>query len=220
MLDKKIEIDLKLNDESALASDYLSKAYWFAAAWSDVEQAKKEILRALELITPKYYDHSQMLVRAYVITGQYERASAEAKKWVVVPHIDAIVSAYIDRSRGNLDDAIKEYLKFIQGNYMHLRLQILYELAYCYFETGEYDRAIEAVQRANNIFSDRFLTRAAFYPRSFYLLGINYEAKGDRKLAIRNFEKFLDLWKEADEDLVELVDAKARYAKLKGRTEK
>ncbi len=53
-------------------------------------------------------------------------------------------------------------------------------------------------------------------PRGFYLLGKIYEKKGDQKLAIENYERFLDLWKEADEDLPDLMDAKARLAKLKG----
>jgi len=35
-------------------------------------------------------------------------------------------------------------------------------------------------------------------------------------VAIENYEKFLDLWKAADKDLPELIDAKPRLAKLKG----
>ena len=37
---------------------------------------------------------------------------------------------------------------------------------------------------------------------------------------ILNTEKFLDLWKDADEDLPDLIDAKMRYARLKGTSAK
>ena len=60
-----------------------------------------------------------------------------------------------------------------------------------------------------------FWHRAVVYPRSFYLLGQIYEKMGNLKLAIDNYETFLDLWKDADDDLPELIDAKARLAKLK-----
>jgi len=39
--------------------------------------------------------------------------------------------------------------------------------------------------------------------------------KGDKQKAIENTEKFLELWKEADEDLPDLIDAKERLARLK-----
>ena len=45
-------------------------------------------------------------------------------------------------------------------------------------------------------------------------MGKIYEKKGDTNLAIKNYEKFLDLWKDADKDLPDLIDAKTRYAKL------
>jgi hypothetical protein len=54
------------------------------------------------------------------------------------------------------------------------------------------------------------------YPKGFYLLGKIYEMKDNRKLAIENYEKFLDLWKDADEDLPDLIEAKKQLAKLKG----
>jgi hypothetical protein len=46
-------------------------------------------------------------------------------------------------------------------------------------------------------------------------MGKIYEKKGDTNLAIRNYEKFLELWKDADKDLPDLIDVKTRYAKLK-----
>jgi len=52
------------------------------------------------------------------------------------------------------------------------------------------------------------------------LLGKIYEKKGDTQLAIQNYEKFLDLWKDADEDLPDLIDAKKRLAKLKEMSNK
>lgn len=59
-----------------------------------------------------------------------------------------------------------------------------------------------------------------FYPKSLNLLGKIYEAKGDTRRAIENTEKFLDLWKDADLDLPDLIDAKKRLARLKGMTQK
>jgi len=64
------------------------------------------------------------------------------------------------------------------------------------------------------------LTRAIYFPKNFNLLGKIYEEKGDAQLAIENTEKFLDLWKNADEDLPDLIDAKKRLARLKGVSEK
>jgi hypothetical protein len=38
---------------------------------------------------------------------------------------------------------------------------------------------------------------------------------GEKQLARKNYEEFLNLWKNADGDLPELIDAKARLAKIK-----
>jgi len=57
--------------------------------------------------------------------------------------------------------------------------------------------------------------RQVYYPKSFYLMGKIYEKKGDANLAIKNYQKFLELWKDADQDLPELIDAKKQYKVLK-----
>ncbi len=52
------------------------------------------------------------------------------------------------------------------------------------------------------------------YTKSFYMLGKIYEQKGWKGKAIENYEKFLDLWKDADPGIAELEDARKRLAEL------
>ncbi len=50
--------------------------------------------------------------------------------------------------------------------------------------------------------------RQLIHPIYHYRLAKLYEEKGWKEKAIGEFEKFLELWKDADKDLPELVDAK------------
>jgi tetratricopeptide (TPR) repeat protein len=54
------------------------------------------------------------------------------------------------------------------------------------------------------------------FAKSFYMLGKICEQKGQKEKAIENYTKFLDLWKDADLDLLELENARKRLAGLKG----
>ena len=48
-----------------------------------------------------------------------------------------------------------------------------------------------------------------------YLLGVAYEKLGLKDKAIRKYEKFLDIWKNADPGLPDVIDARQRLEKLK-----
>ena len=48
-----------------------------------------------------------------------------------------------------------------------------------------------------------------------YRLGKLYEKKGNNEQALKYYQDFLNIWKDADEDLPELIDAKSRLLKLK-----
>jgi tetratricopeptide (TPR) repeat protein len=55
------------------------------------------------------------------------------------------------------------------------------------------------------------------YAKSFYMLGKIYEQQGNTAKAIEHYEKFLDLWKDADPGIAEVDDASERLAGLKGQ---
>ena len=53
------------------------------------------------------------------------------------------------------------------------------------------------------------------YAKSFYMLGKIYEQQDDEVKAIEHYEKFLDLWKDADPGIPEVEDPRKRLAGLK-----
>jgi tetratricopeptide (TPR) repeat protein len=52
------------------------------------------------------------------------------------------------------------------------------------------------------------------YTKSFYMLGKIFEEQGNISKAIENYEKFLNLWNDADPGIVELEDARKRVDEL------
>ena len=93
------------------------------------------------------------------------------------------------------------------------------ELAKSYFAAGKLDEAINSAVKIQETFvntpSSLVNARGAVYPQSFLLIGKAYEEKGAIQQAIENYELLVELWKNADEDLPDLIDAKARLARLK-----
>ena len=61
------------------------------------------------------------------------------------------------------------------------------------------------------------ITYGDLFARSCYMLGKIYEELDNKAKAIENYEKFLDLWKDADPELPEPPDAKNRLAHLRGQ---
>jgi len=87
-------------------------------------------------------------------------------------------------------------------------------LALAYYKAGEIEKSRENYERITNFITNR-LFWGDIYAKSFYMLGKIYEQKGWEGKAIEHYEKFLDLWKDADPGIPELGDAKKRLAALK-----
>jgi tetratricopeptide (TPR) repeat protein len=89
-------------------------------------------------------------------------------------------------------------------------------LAEAYFRAGNRDKAQEQYEKITRLTVGRGEDGEA-YAKSYYKLGIIYEQKSDRAKAGEYYEKFLDLWKDADPGLPEFEDAKTRLEGLKDK---
>lgn len=86
-------------------------------------------------------------------------------------------------------------------------------LARAYYLNGELDKAISEYERLTT-FNPKSNDTRLIHPKYHYRLAKLYEEKGLKKKAIGELEKFLELWKNADKELPEFIDANNRLAKL------
>ncbi len=87
-------------------------------------------------------------------------------------------------------------------------------LARAYQQKGEIDKAIAEYKRLIT-FNPASKGRYLINPKHHYRLAKLYEEKGWKGKAIEHYEKFLELWKDADPGIVEVEDAKKRLAGLR-----
>jgi len=87
-------------------------------------------------------------------------------------------------------------------------------LASAYYKAGNLEKAkaeyekITALATGRTFFGD-------IYAKSFYILGKIAEQQRQKARAVEHYQKFLDLWKEADPGIPEIADARKRLSALK-----
>jgi serine/threonine protein kinase/predicted Zn-dependent protease len=86
-------------------------------------------------------------------------------------------------------------------------------LARVYYRSGDLERARREYKKITSLTLGR-LRWGDIYAKSFYMLGKIAEQQGDKARARLNYQKFLELWKDADPGLSEVDDAKKRLAGL------
>jgi tetratricopeptide (TPR) repeat protein len=87
-------------------------------------------------------------------------------------------------------------------------------LARAYFKSGDLENARKEYEEITRLTTGR-VRYGDIYARSFYMLGKIYEKRGDIPLACENYQKFLDLWKNADPGQPEVENAKKRVLELR-----
>ena len=86
-------------------------------------------------------------------------------------------------------------------------------LARAYQQNGEIDKAIAEYERLV-VFDPKREERYLIHPKNYYRLARLYEQKGLKKKAIEHYQRFLNLWKNADPDIPEVIEAKNRLSEL------
>ena len=122
----------------------------------------------------------------------------------------------IDLKQKNFSGAIESFEKALtlQTDDPHeRRADYIESLAKAYAASGDIDRAQTEFEKITSTVVDR-ISYGDVYARSFYELGKIYEQKGWKGKAIEQYEKFLDLWKNADPGQPEVEAAKKRLDEL------
>jgi tetratricopeptide (TPR) repeat protein len=219
MADRVLDLSLKSGDADNITEAYVDKAYWLLVGHNEREEVRKALFKASELNAGANFVYYR-LFNIYLLLGDYEKTTPLLKNQLITmsPFGELSVRASVRRARGEYDAAINDLETITHLGFVMDKIPRFYELAQCYFETGQNDKAIEAVEKMQRLYSFRYSggphVRAALYPRGFYLLGRIYERKGDTKHALENYERFLFLWKDSDRDLPEVLDARSHLASL------
>ena len=82
-----------------------------------------------------------------------------------------------------------------------------------YAKRGDVGKAIAEYERLYNL-NTSIGASYLVHPLYHYRLGFLYKKSGEIAKAKTQYQKFLDLWKDADPDLPEVEDAKARLKAL------
>jgi tetratricopeptide (TPR) repeat protein len=94
------------------------------------------------------------------------------------------------------------------------RADFIDSLALVYYKSGNLGKALGEYERITTLTTGRE-NYGDIYAKSFYMLGRICEQQGDTAKAVEHYEKFLDLWKDADPGIAEVDDARKRLVGLK-----
>jgi serine/threonine protein kinase/predicted Zn-dependent protease len=186
-------------------------------AWESGEKAQylegqrlASYLRARVLIETKSMDRAQRTadeLRAMIEKGLFKKA--------IRYHHHLMGLLEFERKR--YSEAIKYFdsaLALESYGPLNKNAEILDSLALAHHQAGNLEKAAETYNRIAALTTGR-LGYGDVYAKSYYMLGKINEQKGEKARAIENYQKFLDLWKDADASLPEVEDARKRLEGLK-----
>jgi tetratricopeptide (TPR) repeat protein len=125
---------------------------------------------------------------------------------------------YVKLFQNQHADAINEFknaIALLPHESMENDVHVLFmdPLALAYYKSGDLENAVKTYTDITQLTSGRYHFGDR-YAKAFYMLGRINEEQGLLGRAKTHYNTFLDLWQEADEDIPELIDARARMAAL------
>ncbi len=209
------------------AYKHFQKAYLLYESQKKMSLALKEAETGMEIYRrskpndPVYARdyYAYLLVKSGKITEAEELAGALKKD---LAGMDSTQMApywwtlgQIELAKGDTNMALS-YLEKVYKDSPTPSFNLRCDLAEIYLNKGRLDEAVAQLEKALSRYDDdRVWSFNAV--KAYYLLGLAYEKSGWNKKAIEQYEEFLDIWKDADPGIPEVVDAKERLKKLKNR---
>jgi len=199
-------VDTTLSTQNLLIKDYLITAQKISSETMDLDN---KIRRDADPASP--YPDIFAVMRTY--QGYYDAEKISTYK-ISEPTARCIRSLIkMQQNCSNIESHIDTLNFTWEPNGYPIFID--FQAAVCLYQNNKFDKALHylyKLQKRWNIIG----VRSVFYPKSLLLQAKIYEKMNDRARAIEKYQQFLDLWKNADPDLPDLIEAKRRYANLKG----
>jgi tetratricopeptide (TPR) repeat protein/DNA-binding winged helix-turn-helix (wHTH) protein len=112
---------------------------------------------------------------------------------------------YLALKSGRTPEAVENFSEAVRHRPMEWYIDAFEDcLAKAYLELGRFDEAIAEYER--------ILRLNPHYPLANYHLGLAFERKGQKEQARAAYQRFLEVWKDADADVPEVMSARKALA--------
>jgi len=226
ILDKTLKAKLsEMRDHLFLAMAFRTKRQFeaFEKEMAEVTKIQKEINIEPSFLfkAGKVFARSNRLKEANAV---FERLKSRIGDVLAVSGISRsnqldqaafhMLKAEIELAKGQYEEAVNSYEMAAS-----LRASFVEDgLAYAHVRLGKLDKAIEKykafIQAETDVLS---YEGQELWILSHYQLGMLYERKVEPAEAAKYYERFLEIWKDADPGIPEVEDARKRLARLKGQ---
>jgi tetratricopeptide (TPR) repeat protein/predicted Ser/Thr protein kinase len=210
--DEIIRLSLEEGDSSDAARAYLFTGFIRLWAWEDPVGAKREIAAGIALartLAQPDITFSFNLTMVNAAVGEFEKA--DSLKRLLRPDIGPFVEMVEMSTRGECADAKSIADSILTNVPPDVKIFLTQMVVQCQIEGGMADEALLSLRQIDSL----RIPRDFFWVKSQYHKGRAHEEKGEVKRALQNYERALEVWHEADDDLPILIDTKKRVARLK-----
>ena len=226
-----IELSEKLGDMLWLSGFHLDLSYLYLRM-QNTEKAMEECNKALNIaMEGEMLDYQRLALRQkgliYLKMKLIDDAkgTADELKKLIESGLNMKLMRLYDHLRGMIEleegnfssatEYFKEAVALLPFQFRRGQDHALYidSLALSYYKAGDLKRAEEEYRKLTRL-TVGLMQLGDIYAKSFYMLGKIAEKQEDKVSARENYQKFLDLWKDADPGLPEVGDAKQHLAAL------
>ena len=210
--DEIIRLSWELADTSRAATAHMAKGLFHLWARGDTSAAQREIEKGIAIgQTIAKTGTNYFMLQWFAKMSMGEVADADSLKGLIPAGYGPFLSVFEMSVRGDCEAAQAIADTILPKVPDDGKSILLPELAQCQLNAGMIDEALASLRQIDSL----HVPRDFFWVKAQYLKGRTYEAKREVSRAIQNYERVLEIWKNADDDLPVLVDTKERVAALK-----